>query len=60
MAKYTIFIKIKEPLFFIDTNFQTKEEAEKEFKKALTKGTGFQLKLTEKNTQIIQIFDRDK
>ena len=31
--KYSVFFKITQPLFFIDGIFESKQEAEKEFKK---------------------------
>ena len=59
MAKYSIFFKITEPLFFIETNFQTQKEAEEDFKLKLARGTEFSLKLNDKNVKILKVFDRD-
>lgn len=63
MAKYSIFFKITEPLFFVDTNCETAHEAEEEFKKKLMKncgsGTEFPLKLNDRNTKIIKVFENN-
>lgn len=61
--KYTVFFKITQPLFFIDGNFESKQEAEEEFKKKLMKNCGagseFSLKLNNKNVEIIEVFERN-
>lgn len=59
--KYSVFFKITQPLFFIDGNFESKQEAEEEFKKKLTKGNGegseFSLKLNNENVKIIKVIE---